>query len=797
MADQTIRRFIRLILDRSSAQQTGQEMERALAQAGQQGGQSFLRELRAQFDRRMAELREQLARGLIDEQEFRRRADEAAREFNRGLLQNIERLRREGQLTDREFVRLTRSLKNVGDEGEKSAGRIRTAFSTVRSVIGGAVAFLAARGIGRFFADSIRIAEEAASVWDILAANVENAGVQFERVRPEIEAAARAAQQMTRYDDDSFARALSELVSITLDYAGSLRNMDVVLDLAAAKHMDLETAARLVGRAMIGQTELLRRYGITVREGADAVQAIREQFRGAAEKEGAGLAGTLQRIRNAWDDLKQAVGEVLLTGDSAGRQMNVLVDVLVRMEGWIRRNASAIQTWVDLLARAGGFVANLAADWARLIDPIGAQAGDVIATIRAQPNANDPEFLRRRLEVERREVDRLMAERERLRAETAERVRNLGRSGRDSDFLPADLARDLRRLEEIERQAEVSRRVVAFLEQEIERLAQATRPTGTGRPRGGAPDFDQEIKAFDAQIKALERGHKLGILRFADIERAYALEQRLVEQLRRGNLALEDRVALEEQLARLRRVLQIEVPLDIAGTAQAEIRGGFLQIAAEPLTEADLGIDAIAEAWLETNEQMVAAAQNAAMGIAGAFQDAFSLILQGMDNVGEAAEALGRGIAGAFLGGLAQYASTKVAENIALAFEEFAKGQAAAASIVLAPTAPLHYAAAKSHLLAAAKWSVLAGLAGAAQSAVAGGGRGGLSGGVPTGATDVGGRLIEQQQRGPEVHIYINPLDPSDPVYQRNVMAASQLARERYGEDAVVHVHRLPAAARR
>jgi len=41
--------------------------------------QSFLRELRAQFDRRMAELREQLARGIIDEKEFRRRAAEAAR----------------------------------------------------------------------------------------------------------------------------------------------------------------------------------------------------------------------------------------------------------------------------------------------------------------------------------------------------------------------------------------------------------------------------------------------------------------------------------------------------------------------------------------------------------------------------------------------------------------------------------------------------------------------------------------------------------------------------------------------
>src|SRR5690606_21452318 len=98
-------------------------------------------------------------------------------------------------------------------------------------------------------------------------------------------------------------------------------------------------------------------------------------------------------------------------------------------------------------------------DWARLIDPIGAAAGDVIATIRAHPDATRPEFLRQRLEVERRELERLTQEHERLRSETAERVRALGRSGRDSDFVPPGLARDLRRLEELERQAEASRRV--------------------------------------------------------------------------------------------------------------------------------------------------------------------------------------------------------------------------------------------------------------------------------------------------------------------------------------------------
>lgn len=45
------------------------------------------------------------------------------------------------------------------------------------------------------------------------------------------------------------------------------------------------------------------------------------------------------------------------------------------------------------------------------------------------------------------------------------------------------------------------------------------------------------------------------------------------------------------------------------------------------------------------------------------------------------------------------------------------------------------------------------------------------------------------EMRAPEVHIYIDPLDPSRPAYQRQVYAAHQLARQRYGDGAEVHVH--------
>src|SRR5690606_1217697 len=131
----------------------------------------------------------------------------------------------------------------------------------------------------------------------------------------------------------------------------------------------------------------------------------------------------------------------------------------------------------------------------------------------------------------------------------------------------------------------------------------------------------------------------------------------------------------------------------------------------EPIRDARAEIDALAQRWLEVNADMVGAAERAAMGITGAFQDTFTVLLEGFDNVGEAAETMARGVAGALVGGVADYASSKVSENVALAIEATARALAAASNPFTAGMAPGFWAAAKTHALAAAKWAVLAGAA--------------------------------------------------------------------------------------
>lgn len=193
---------------------------------------------------------------------------------------------------------------------------------------------------------------------------------------------------------------------------------------------------------------------------------------------------------------------------------------------------------------------------------------------------------------------------------------------------------------------------------------------------------------------------------------------------------------------------------------------------------------AFEDRWNETLESILGASQSAATGIAGAFSNAFGIMTTGFENVGDAAVALAKGIGSALLGGLADYASGKVAENVALAAEEFAKGTAAAANPFLAWSAPIHFSAAKMHAGTALKWSALAGIAGAASAGAAGGGG---SFGSSGRARDLGGRQSEgSEPAGPEIHVHVDGIDPDSPRHQKKIGEAQRQYAERGGK-LVVH----------
>jgi hypothetical protein len=249
----------------------------------------------------------------------------------------------------------------------------------------------------------------------------------------------------------------------------------------------------------------------------------------------------------------------------------------------------------------------------------------------------------------------------------------------------------------------------------------------------------------------------------------------------------------------------------------AEVRKGFAELA-EKSGELEEGIfkkivalrlkgiedeakeyESMWKTELEGYRQIESAAQGAAQGITSAFSNAFATIAVEGNTLRKFMTVLGRQIAGALLGGLAQYAGGKVAENIASAFEEHAKAIASGASALLgnpmaAAAAATHEAAAHAHEISALKWAGVAALAGAAsQIATAGGMSGGGGGGgggqaSASGASDQGGdKLREAAKAGPAIVFEVHEFDPMNPRAQERLFMAQKEYAERYGGSVTVN----------
>lgn len=148
--------------------QKASELPAKMRQVGARSADGFVQGLEQQYQRRMGEAREELVRGLISPKEFERRGREAAQAMNKGILQELERRGKAGQLGrayTQDFNTLTGAFKNVGAEGKRGAagvGEMRESFASllaqaagVHPVLGRIVNVMGGLAVGSVFMGAV------------------------------------------------------------------------------------------------------------------------------------------------------------------------------------------------------------------------------------------------------------------------------------------------------------------------------------------------------------------------------------------------------------------------------------------------------------------------------------------------------------------------------------------------------------------------------------------------------------------------------------------------------------------
>ena len=127
---------------------------------------------------------------------------------------------------------------------------------------------------------------------------------------------AAALQQVTIFGDEVIISAQALIGAYTDDEEQLKKATEATLDLAAAKGMDLNAAADLVGKSLGSSTNALARYGVEVRGVRGSTERLESLttnvarlFGGQARAATDTLSGSIEQMKNAIGDANEILGE--------------------------------------------------------------------------------------------------------------------------------------------------------------------------------------------------------------------------------------------------------------------------------------------------------------------------------------------------------------------------------------------------------------------------------------------------------------------------------------------------------
>jgi phage-related protein len=232
-------------------------------------------------------------------------------------------------------------------------------FASVGSVVSGfasaGVAGAATAALGEVIKGlqwSVGAAGDSQQAFNNLADAVNRSGTSWTSVEGKTRDYLSQLQRTTVYSDEALAGTVERLLTFGMTYDQAMTAAGAALDLAAAKHMDLQSAADLMGKAFMGNASILKRYGIEVEASKDssvvfseALAKVNEQFGGSAQAQAQTYAGIQERLKNATTDLGEKIGGILLPALAS------VTEAMIPAVDWLGNGVTAVQGWLAEVAK--------------------------------------------------------------------------------------------------------------------------------------------------------------------------------------------------------------------------------------------------------------------------------------------------------------------------------------------------------------------------------------------------------------------------------------------------------------
>jgi len=249
---------------------------------------------------------------------------------------------------------LGKEVRKTGNEAQRMGTKFGKAVKASRTSVGGLmgsmvslktiiIATFAYRFIQRFgtFVSSLT---ELFKVQEVatkrLAESLAGYGNYTRAVTEDLHKHANALQRVTGISNETIEEGMALLASFGLEGDEIKRVTGLVLDFAKAKEIELRTAFDLVGKASVGYTGTLARYGIILDQSltqeqkyAAAMQEI-AVYKGVAAGVTDTYAGKVSVLTEGYMDMKKAMGAVIAKGYEQSGLLDTMADAVHQVYDW-------------------------------------------------------------------------------------------------------------------------------------------------------------------------------------------------------------------------------------------------------------------------------------------------------------------------------------------------------------------------------------------------------------------------------------------------------------------------------
>lgn len=248
-------------------------------------------------------------------------------------------------------------LADISGATKEITGFTKSLDSQFRSLTNTILGAGAALGIGFSFKKAIDEAVRAEDALNNFNIVLKQTGIFSESTSKSFANFADELEKSTSIASEDILDLAGKIQTLTGVSASDLSKLTAVtLDFAKASNIGFETAGTLVSKALNGQTEALKRYGISLKDTGSQVGNLNSilttfaQFQGTAADRALTFSGRLKQLQIQFGNLLEEIGNIIIKNPLVLKSFDGLISAFEEIKTLIRENEKQFAKIVSFIA---------------------------------------------------------------------------------------------------------------------------------------------------------------------------------------------------------------------------------------------------------------------------------------------------------------------------------------------------------------------------------------------------------------------------------------------------------------